>query len=188
MSNLNCRPPKRKRKREYKRKQREKRNGVTSMRKLKLYLDTSTISHLFADDTPEKMDETNRFWNDVMKGKFEIFISSVVTDEIESCAEPKRSQMFEKLQQVQFQILSKTNEITQLANEYVEGGVLNEKSLADCLHIAFAVVYNCDIIVSWNFKHLVNVKTINKVKVVNAINNYREISIMPPTMLLEEVD
>lgn len=41
--------------------------------------------------------------------------------------------------------------------------------------------------VSWNFKHLANVKTINKVKIVNAINWYREISIVPPTMLLEGV-
>jgi hypothetical protein len=53
---------------------------------------------------------------------------------------------------------------------------------------AFAVVYNCDIIISWNFKHLVNYKTINKVKIVNAINHYKEISIMPPSMLLEEVE
>jgi len=158
------------------------------MRKLKLYLDTSTISHLFADDTPEKMDDTNHFWNDVINGKFEIVISPVVTDEIENCTEPRRSQMFEKLQQAQLQILSKTDEVVLLANEYINGGVLSVKSLADCLHIAFAVVYDCDIIVSWNFKHLVNVKTINKVKVVNAINNYREISIMPPTMLLEEVE
>ena len=50
------------------------------------------------------------------------------------------------------------------------------------------LVYNCDIIISWNFKHLVNYKTINKVKIVNAINHYKEISIMPPSMLLEEVE
>jgi len=158
------------------------------MKKLKLYLDTSTISHLFADDAPEKMADTNRFWNDVANGKYEIVISPVVMNEMENCNEPKRSKMFEKLNQIQFQIINMTDEVTRLADEYIAGGVLKEKSFADCLHIAFAVVYNCDIIVSWNFKHLVNFKTINKVKVVNAINHYREISIMPPTMLLEEVD
>ena len=158
------------------------------MKKLRIYLDTSTISHLFADDAPEKMADTNRFWNDVANGKYEIVISPVVMSEMENCNEPKRSQMFERLNQIQFQIINRTDEVTRLADEYIAGGVLKEKSFADCLHIAFAVVYNCDIIVSWNFKHLVNFKTINKVKVVNAINNYREISIMPPTMLLEEVD
>ena len=156
------------------------------MRKLKLYLDTSIISHLFAEDTPEKMEDTNRFWKEVVKGKYEIYISPVVINELENCHEPKRSQMFSKLEQVQLQILERTNEVSTLAKEYIAGGVLSEKSFADCLHIAFAVVYDCDIIVSWNFKHLVNLKTINKVKVVNAINHYREIGIMPPAMLLEE--
>ncbi|MDR1689398.1 MAG: hypothetical protein LBS21_12420 [Clostridiales bacterium] len=89
---------------------------------------------------------------------------------------------------MQFHVLKKTNEVDALANEYINGGVLREKSFDDCLHIAFAVVYNCDLIVSWNFKHLVNYKTINKVKIVNAVNQYREIGIMSPTMLLEEVD
>jgi len=51
-----------------------------------------------------------------------------------------------------------------------------------------AVIYNCDITISWNFKHLVNFKTINKVKVVNAIHLYKEISIISPTMLIEEAD
>jgi len=158
------------------------------MRKLKLYLDTSTISHLFADDTPDKMRDTNLLWEDVINGKHDIFISPVVISEIENCDEPKRSHMFERLKQVQLQILTRTDEIVRLADEYIVGGVLKEKSYADCLHIAFAVVYNCDIIISWNFKHLVNYKTINKVKIVNAINHYKEISIMPPSMLLEEVE
>ena len=158
------------------------------MRKLRLYLDTSTISHLYADDTLEKMRDTNLFWEDVISGKHDVFISPVVVDEIENCNEPKRSLMFERLEQIQFQILTRTDEVVRLADEYIAGGVLKEKSYADCLHIAFAVVYNCDIIISWNFKHLVNYKTINKIKIVNAINHYKEISIMPPSMLLEEVE
>ena len=160
-------------------------NEVASMRKLKLYLDTSVISHIFADDTPEKMEDTNRFWDDVIKDEYRIYISQIVLDEIRRCAEPKQSMMFEKLQQIEFQILEETEEVIALANEYIKDGVLKEKSVDDCMHISYAVVYNCDIIVSWNFKHLVNYKTINKVKIVNAINRYREISIVSPTMLLE---
>ena len=158
------------------------------MRKLKLYLDSSTISHLFADDTPEKMEDTNRFWGDLTKGKYDIFISPVVVDEIERCSQPKRDKLYGELAKIKFQILEKTDEIGLLAREYITNGVLTEKSHDDCMHIAFAVVYDCDVIVSWNFRHLVNYKTINKVKIVNAINNYREISIVTPTMLLEEAE
>ena len=61
------------------------------MRKLKLYLDTSTIGHLYADDTPDKMADTNKLWADFISGKYEIYISPIVIDELEKCAEPKRS-------------------------------------------------------------------------------------------------
>ena len=158
------------------------------MRKLKLYMDTSVLSHLYADDTPEKMLDTNRLWQDLTKGEYDIFISPAVTEELDECREPKRSQIYQKLKEVRFQLLAKTNEVSQLANEYINHGVLKEKSFDDCMHIAFAVAYNCDVIISWNFKHLVNFRTINKVKIVNAINQYREVSIITPTMLLEEAD
>ena len=158
------------------------------MRKLKLYLDTSTISHLFADDTPDKMEDTIRLWEKIISGEYEIYVSDIVTDEIKRCAEPKRTQMLEKMRQIKFTVLPETDEINELATEYIKGGVLKEKSFDDCLHIAYAVINNCDVIVSWNFKHLVNFKTIDKVKIVNAINRYKEISIVSPTMLVEEED
>jgi predicted nucleic acid-binding protein len=153
-----------------------------------MYLDTSVISHLFAEDTPEKMMDTNKLWGELAEEKYEVYISPLVIEEIKACHEPKRSQMLEKLEQIQYEGLELSSAVSNLAEEYLHGGVLKEKSHGDCLHIAFAVVYNCDIIVSWNFKHLVNYKTINKVKIVNAINRYQEISIISPTMLIEEVD
>ena len=158
------------------------------MRKLKLYLDTSIISHLFADDTPEKMEDTNRFWHKLIVGEYDVVISPAVVNEIKKCAEPKQRLMLDKLQEIKFQILVETSETKDLAIEYIKGGVLKEKSLDDCLHIAYAVINNCDAIVSWNFKHLVNFKTINKVKVVNTLHRYREIGIISPTMLVEEED
>ena len=158
------------------------------MRKLKLYLDTSVISHLFADDTPERMEDTNKLWADFIGGKYDLCISPIVMDELERCSEPKRSQIFQKMERVKFRMLSKTGEVESLANAYINESVLREKSFDDCMHIAFAVVYNCDLIVSWNFKHLVNYKTINKVRIVNALNQYREIGIMSPTMLIDGGD
>ena len=131
------------------------------------------------------MADTIRLWEELAAGKYEAYISPVVTAEIQRCAEPKRTQMLERLAQIQYKILDKTDEISELAKEYIKGGVLREKSLDDCLHIATAVVNDCDLIVSWNFKHLVNYKTISKVRVVNAINRYKEIGIVSPTMLVE---
>ena len=156
------------------------------MRKIRLYLDTSIISYLFADDTPEKMNDTVRLWNELVDGKYEIYISDVVTNEVQHCPEPKRSQMLEKMRLIELNLLHETDEVKELAAEYIKGGVLKEKSYDDCLHIAFAVIHHCDAIVSWNFKHLVNFRTIDKERIVNEINRYKEISIISPTMLVEE--
>jgi len=158
------------------------------MRKIKLYLDTSVISHLFANDTPDKMADTLLLWDVFSGGKYEIYISDVVTNEVQRCPEPKRSQMLEKMRQIEFSLLHESNDVKELAIEYIKGGVLKEKSYDDCLHIAFAVIHHCDAIVSWNFKHIVNFRTIDKVRIVNAINRYKEISIISPAMLVEEED
>lgn len=82
-------------------------------------------------------------------------------------------------------MVSENEDVKSLANQYISNEILKQKSYDDCLHIACAVIYNCDLIVSWNFKHLVNYKTIKGVKIVNSIHDYREIGILSPTMLIE---
>ena len=158
------------------------------MKKLKIYLDTSVISYLFADDTPEKKSHTLTLWNDIIDDKYDIFISTTTVSEIEACKEPKREMMLEKIRMIKFNILSETKEVTELANEYIKNNVLSSSNFDDCLHISFAVINECDLIISWNFKHLVNYKTIKNVKIVNSINNYKEIGIISPTMIIEEGD
>jgi len=154
------------------------------MKKLKLYLDTSVMSHLFADDTPDKMADTSKLWESFVSEEYELFISNVVVDEISKFPEPKRRQMLEKMALTKLHILPDTVETKDLALAYIENAVLKEKSFDDCQHIAYAVINHCDAIVSWNFKHLVNFKVIDKVRIVNAINRYKSISIISPTMLI----
>ena len=59
------------------------------MKKLKIYLDTSVISHLDAPEVPEKEADTRRLWTDITMGKFEACISPVVAEELARCSEPK---------------------------------------------------------------------------------------------------
>lgn len=155
------------------------------MKKLKIYLDTSVISHLDASDAPEKETDTKRLLEKIKAGKYDVFISTVVVIELQKCHEPKRSNLGASLQSIQYALLQETDEVLDLASKYVEAGILREKSYDDCQHIAYACVYGCDMIVSWNFKHLVNVKTITGVRGVNALTGYREMPIYSPTMLIE---
>lgn len=154
------------------------------MKKLKIYLDTSVISHLDAPDTPDKQNDTRKLWKAIQAGEYEVFLSPVVMGELDGCTEPKRSFLTEQLQAIQFTELQKNGEIVELAIKYLEAGILRRKSFDDCQHIAYACVYNCDMIVSWNFKHMVNLKTIVGVKSVNALAGYREMPIYTPTILI----
>jgi predicted nucleic acid-binding protein len=154
------------------------------MKKLRIYLDTSVVSHLDAPDAPEWEADTRRLWKDIEAGVYDVFISPVVVTEIERCREPKLSRLREQLKLVQYTLLEETGEVLALASQYLDAKILRQKSYDDCQHIAYACVYDCDMVISWNFKHMVNIRTISGVKSVNAMAGYREMPIYTPSFLV----
>jgi predicted nucleic acid-binding protein len=160
------------------------------MKKLKLYLDTSVISHLDAPDAPDKMVDTLKLWEALKRNSYIVCISPLVITEIEDCYEPKQSKLLKDLTDIKdFTIMLKeTEEVADLANKYINAGILTQRNFSDCGHIAYASVYNCDMIISWNFKHMVNFKTIAGVKSVNALASYREMPIYTPTMFISGLE
>ncbi len=154
------------------------------MRRLKIYLDTSVISHLQQDDAVNKMNDTLQLWKEIKNKHYEVFISKLVMEEVARCSEPKRTHLLRHLNDIDFTLLEITPEMKALASEIIMQGILTEKSRDDCLHIAAAVTHDCDIIVSWNFKHMVNVKTINGVRAISLLNGYKTIDIYPPNTLM----
>ena len=159
------------------------------MEKQRIYLDTSVISHLLHEDTPEKMRDTLAFWEDVKAGKYEVIISEIVMNELDRCGEPKRTEMFNRLEEVDYTYFPRTDEAEALADAYIEGGVLTQRNKNDCRHIATAVVSGCEVIVSWNFKHMVKIRTILGIRPVNAGRGYlNSLEIVTPTVMLSEED
>ena len=156
------------------------------MRKLKIYLDTSVISHLDAPDVPDKMNDTLSLWELFNHGEYDVYISSAVLTELYDCALPKRQIMLEYLNQIEYTELVETDEVLELADKYIKAGFVKPKSYDDCIHLSSATVNDCDIIISWNFKHIVNIKTIQAVNQINYANGYlHAIQILPPNMLLK---
>lgn len=158
------------------------------MRRLRIYLDTSVISYLEQEDVPEKMEETRKVWEIFKTGKYEVVISDLVLAEINECKEPKKSILQEYLAQINYERVGITEEAEEIANEIIDEGILNPKSFDDCLHIASAILHDCNIIVSWNFKHMVNVDTINGVRRITFARRYNNIDIYAPYVLLDEKD
>jgi hypothetical protein len=78
--------------------------------------------------------------------------------------------------------------VTRVADKFIEMGILKKESLEDCRHLAFALLHDCDYLVSWNFKHIVNVKTQHGVMVISALEGRAEVKICVPTFLVEGED
>lgn len=158
-------------------------------RKIKVYLDTSVISYLDQQDAPERMQETQAAWERIKAGQYDVFISDVVLRELGDCKEKsKREQLIGHLSEIQYNLISIDDDVVNLAEKIIAHGVLKKKNLDDCQHIAAAILSDCDIIVSWNFKHLVNVKTIRGIKVITTTEGYKDLLIYQPTALLNEED
>ena len=154
-------------------------------RKLKVYLDTSVISHLVQEDVPEKMTDTRRLWEMFQKGIYDVCLYELTLKEVSDCPEPKRSLLRDYLKQIQYCTFEISQEISDVARQIISMGILTEKSFDDCQHIGAAVVNDCDCIVSWNFRHIVNIKTIRGVRAITNLKGYRQIEILSPSALLE---
>jgi hypothetical protein len=83
-----------------------------------------------------------------------------------------------KIESTEF--LDTTAEAVELATEYITEKVVGQTSFADCLHIALATINRADFLISWNFKHIVNVQRIRGYNSINIKNGYRQIEIRSP--------
>jgi len=156
------------------------------MKKTRIYLDTSVISHLTALDAPGKRADTLRLWTRIQAGEYEVVLSEAVFDELTKCPEPKRGYLYLYLEQIQYERVESNDKVVALASKFIDFGILKEKSFNDCRHIAAAMFSGCEIVVSWNFKHIVNTKTIRGAREIAAKGGYKDMIICSPTMLSEE--
>lgn len=154
-------------------------------RKLKVYLDTSVISYLKQEDAPEKTGITLNLWEKFKTGVYDIYLSDVTIAEISKCNKEKLDFCNRKLSEIEFKSLEISDSVFDLVDEIIDIGILTEKSIEDCQHIAIAVLNGCDVIISWNFKHLVNIKTIQGVRKITQLKGFKDIEIVNPLTLLE---
>jgi len=142
-------------------------------RKNNLYLDTSIPNFVLAKELPTEQIVTKALFNEIKMGKHKAFISRVVIDEISRTSEPKKTKLLSLIKD--FEVLDVTSECETLAREYIRNGTIPQRYEADALHIAIATIYNMDILVSWNFTHIVRVKTRKEVNAINVLLGYKPI-------------
>lgn len=87
-----------------------------------------------------------------------MYISEVVLDEIRDAPEIKRDQLMELIRKYSPVELETTGETKDLATMYMEKEIVTEKKENDALHVAIATVNELDVLVTWNYRHLANVR------------------------------
>jgi predicted nucleic acid-binding protein len=159
--------------------------------KTKIYLDTSVINFLFADDAPEKKEITvDLFENFIQKEKYITYVSDVVIAEIQSTKKlNKRKKLLNVIKTFPIEIITlneeERKEVEIMAYQYIHNKIIPPNKVADAFHIAITLVKQLDYLVSWNYKHLANVNREMKIKIVNFANNYlHEFRIITPIELI----
>jgi predicted nucleic acid-binding protein len=158
------------------------------MKKLKIYLDTSVINFLFADDAPEYKSVTEDFFQNFIH-EYDVYISEIVYLEINKTDNPlKKNNLLHAVKQYNLKVYDTVNdEIETLANLYVKSKVIPQHKYEDALHIAFCTYYEFDILLSWNFRHLANIKKQLAVNSINKNNGYcKDLNLFNPMEVIYE--
>ena len=144
--------------------------------KQRIYIDTSVFGGYFDE---EFSNHTIPLFDRLKNNEFTLLFSSVTQDELENAPE-KVKQLVKSIKTDSTEFLDTTDEAVDLATEYITEKVVGQTSYADCLHIALATINRADFLVSWNFKHIVNVQRIRGYNSINIKNGYRQIEIRSP--------
>jgi hypothetical protein len=149
--------------------------------KPRLYFDTSVFGGVYDE---EFKGETEQLFDMVRAGEITCVYSDLSEFELENAPE-KVKEHFLNLPSHHVEFVEITEEMNQLANEYINGNVVGETSMDDCRHIACATIKKVDYLVSWNFKHLVNVFRIRGYNSINIRSGYSQLDIRSPKDIIK---
>ena len=154
------------------------------MKRLTLYIDTSVIGGYF---DIEFVEETKALFDNLENSNFDIMFSSVTEDELLN-APKKVRELLKNIPEKLKKRVELTEEAVNLADSYIKENVVGKTSREDCFHIALATINKADILVSWNFKHIVNVIRIRGYNAVNLRLGYSQIDIRSPKEIVNYGD
>ncbi len=142
----------------------------------RIYIDTSVIGGCC---DPEFKEWSQRLMRDFRLGLFMPVVSRLTEAEI-GLAPDEVKEVFAKLSDIDIEILEISAEAMELSDIYLRRGILPKNYRNDALHIAIAIVAGVDILVSWNFRHVVH---FDKIRMFNSVNlelGYKVIEIYSP--------
>ena len=145
-------------------------------KKLKIYLDTSVYGGFFEAEFEEY---TKPLFDRIINGEFTVILSTLVKEELVKAPQSVKD-LISRINNDCIELVETTSETTALAREYIAENVVGQTSFTDCIHIALATIYKADCLISWNFKHIVNMQRIRGYNSINIRNGYPLLEIRSP--------
>ena len=150
---------------------------------MRIYLDTSVIGGVL---DKEFRAGSQRLVHEIERGVHTAVISDVTVGEIELAPKQIKEILFGIIETGHIERVVLTEEMVNLAERYLEQGIVSRKYEEDALHIAVATIAKVDVLVSWNFKHIVNLNRIHGFNKVNAEFKYPVLEIRSPLEVTDE--
>jgi len=150
--------------------------------RLRIYTDTSVIGGC---EDEEFCEHSRGLINSFAIGQFIMVLSDLTLRELDQAPAAVRA-VLATVPEESVELLSLTAEADELASAYITDGILPEANRADALHIAIATVAKVDVLVSWNFKHIVNLHRIHGYNAVNLRRGFQMLEIRSPLEVLRD--
>ena len=135
--------------------------------KLRVYVDTSVIGGCVDEEFREP---SLKLMERAARGEVTLVVSEVTNDELE--AAPPAVRRILETTPARLENIGVTEEVEALADRYIERGAIGAAKRSDAQHIAAATVAGADALVSWNFRHMVNLWRIRRYNEVNLEMGY----------------
>ena len=156
------------------------------MKRLGIYVETSVWNVYFDEELRHRREATRRLFDSNHDLGYDFYVSEAMLFEIRNAPAERRLQIHGLLSRVQPILLEHTEDVAVLAEAYLSTGALPQGSLQDALHIAFASVYELDIVLSWNLRHIANVRRQQKVQATNIAGGYHKpVLLITPLEVIE---
>lgn len=157
--------------------------GVQGVR-LRIYADTSVIGGCF---DPEFSADSERLFEQFRAGYHVLVTSDITAAELELAPDAVKDVVI-TVPPENRRVVNMSAEATRLAELYVAAGVVPKWCWTDARHIAVATLSEVDVLVSWNFKHIVNLRRIRGYNAVNAGLGYQQLEIRTPREVAGDTD
>ena len=151
-------------------------------KKLRVYADTSVIGGC---EDEEFREPSRQLIDKFARGEMTLALSDLTLRELEAAPERVRG-ILDVVPPKHTEVIKLSEEAEVLAAQYIERGVLSSRMLADALHIAAATVARVDVLVSWNFRHVVNLRRIQAYNEVNQDMGYGALDIRTPREICDD--